>query len=160
MPSDDLQTAIQEAQTTLQQGGNALMPQDPLRFVLAGLSHLLGVLGRSTRRWERAVADVIAARDPVTDDDRAALIEAMENGAYRGMRIEAQRVVRTLDRRGAARIGLCLGGAYVLGALSVVALLVSGIISFERSRDIPGMICQDQSGGRVCAIWVTPPSRR
>jgi hypothetical protein len=116
MPSDDLQTAIQEAQATLQQGGNALMPHDPLRFVMAGLSHLLGVLGRSTRRWERAVADVIAARAPLTDDDRAGIHTAIEDGAFRGMKVEARRVIRTLDRRLAVLIGLSVAGAFVLGA--------------------------------------------
>jgi hypothetical protein len=88
------------------------------------------------------------------------MVNAMENGAYRGMRIEAQRVVRTLDRKQTGLIGLGFGSAYVLGALSVLALLISGTINFERSRDIPGMVCQDQSGGRVCVIWVTPPPKR
>jgi hypothetical protein len=150
MPSDDLQTAIQEAQTTLQQGGNTLMPHDPLRFVMAGLSHLLGVLGRTTRRWERAVADVIAARSPITENDRAAMRTAMEDGAYRAMRIEAQRVVRTLDRRQTAVIGLGFGGAYVLGVLSVLALLAFGVLR-EKTEDIPGLACgYSQQGQWVC----------
>lgn len=127
MPSDDLQTAILDAQATLARAGDAVLPRDPLRFLLAGLSAVLGVFGRSTRRWERAVADVIAARDPLTDNDRAAIWTAMEDGAFRGMKQEARRVVRTLDRRLMALIGLCCGGAFVLGALSVVALLVLGV---------------------------------
>jgi hypothetical protein len=150
MPSDDLQAAIQEAQTTLQQGGNALLPQDPLRFVMAGLYHVLGVLGRSIRRWERAVADVISARDPLTDNDRAALVEATENGAYRAMRIEAQRVVRTLDRKQTALIGLGFGGAYALGVLTVLALLAFGVLR-EKPEAIPGLACgYSQQGQWVC----------
>jgi hypothetical protein len=78
------------------------------------LSGVLGVFGRTTTRWERAVADVIAARNPLSDHDRAALkadlVEAVENGAFRGMRKEAQRMVRTFDRRLAAMFGVSVGG--------------------------------------------------
>jgi hypothetical protein len=124
IPSDELQDAIVAAQAGLMQACDAVgTGPDPVRLVLAGLSDTIGIFGKSIRRWERAVADVIAARKPVSDNDRAELVEAVETGAYNGMRKEAQRMLRTLDRRLAVRIGLGVGGAYVFGAVSVVAFL-------------------------------------
>jgi hypothetical protein len=86
------------------------------------------VFGRSITRWERAVQDVIDARDPLPEADRQALraelVTAVEDGAYRGMRKEAGRMVRTLDRRLAVQIGLSVGSAFVAGALSVLGVLV------------------------------------
>nr|WP_294516034.1 hypothetical protein [uncultured Rhodopila sp.] len=151
MPSDDLQAAIVSAQEDLARAGESpFLRSDPYRFITAALSAVLGVFGRSTRRWERAVADVIAARDPLTDNDRAALVEATENGAYRAMRIEAQRVVRTLDRKTMALIGLCCGGAYALGVLSVLALLAFGVLR-EKAEAIPGLSCgYSQQGQWFC----------
>lgn len=129
MPADDLRALIQSAQSDLAQAG--AMPalrKDPFRLILAALSGTLAVFGRSISRWEQAVADVIAARDPLPEEDRQALraelVAAVEDGAYRGMRKEAGRMVRTLDRRLATQIGLAIGGAFVAGALSVVAVLV------------------------------------
>jgi hypothetical protein len=125
MPSDDFQMAIKDAQTTLQQAGETLTPRDPQRLILAGLSHLLGVLGRSTTRWERAVADIIAARNPISNNTKAELITAVEDGAFRGMRKEAQRMLRTFDRRLSIMVALSVGGAFILGGLSAWALLAT-----------------------------------
>ena len=55
---------------------------------------------------------------------RAELVMAVEDGAYRGMRKEAGRMVRTLDRHLAVQIGLSVGSAFVAGALSVLGVLV------------------------------------
>jgi hypothetical protein len=155
MPSDDLQTAIQEAQATLQQAGEAAPKRDPLRLVLAGLSAVLGIFARSTRRWERAVADVIAARDPLTGEERATLradlAEAAEKGAYRGMRIEAQRVVRTLDRKQITLLGVTHGAALVIG------LLVGGVCVWSSEGPPLGMQCgYGKSGQWMC--WAPPPA--
>jgi hypothetical protein len=127
MPSDDLLTAIETAQKELAQASQTPhLRKDPIRFVLSGISATLGVLGRSTVRWERAVSDIITVvRKPVSDDERAALIEAVENGAYNGMRKEAQRMLRTFDRSQARNTGLAVGGAFVAGALATGALLAS-----------------------------------
>jgi hypothetical protein len=151
MPSDDLEAAIEKAQADLAEACRALpLKTDPIRLVLAADSSILSVFGRSIRRFERAVADVIAARDPLTDNDRAALVEATENGAYRAMRIEAQRVVRTLDRKTMALIGLGCGGAYLLGVLSVLALLAFGVLR-EKAEAIPGLSCgYSQQGQWFC----------
>ena len=129
IPADDLRDLIQSAQSDLALAADAdVLRRDPYRLILAGLSGILAVFGRSISRWERAVQDVIDARDPLPEADRqalrAALVAAVEDGAYRGMRKEAGRMVRTLDRRLAVQIGLSVGGAFVAGALSVLGILV------------------------------------
>jgi hypothetical protein len=124
VPSDELQAAIASAQVSLTQACEAAgTAQDPIRLILAGLSDTIGIFGKSIRRWERAVADVVAARE-LSDDDRSALTEATEKGAYNGMRKEAQRMIRTLDRRLMVSVGLGVGGAFVLGAVSAIAVLM------------------------------------
>ena len=129
MPADDLQDLIQATQLDFKQAIEAgSMPRDPYRFILAALSGTLSVFGRSISRWERAVQDVIDARDPLPEADRQALraelVTAVEDGAYRGMRKEARRMVRALDRRLAVQIGLSVGSAFVAGALSVLGVLI------------------------------------
>jgi hypothetical protein len=129
MPSDELQAAINEAQADLATAcASPLLRREPIRLVLACLSSVLGVFGRSTSRWERAVADVVAARNPLSEDERAALkvelVEAVENGAFRGMRKEAQRMVRASDRRLAAMFGISVGAAFIVGGLAAWALIV------------------------------------
>lgn len=124
MPSDELRAAIEAAQADLAQAADLpSMRKDPVRLVLMAISGTLGVLGRSTTRWERAVADVIAARDPMTEEDRAALIAAVEDGAYRGMRKEAQRMVRTLDSKLSVQIGLGAVAVAVVSVMATVAFL-------------------------------------
>lgn len=154
MASDDLQTAIVAAQNDLARAGDdPFLRGDPLRLVLTGLSAVLGVFGRSTRRWERAVADVLAARDPVTPNDRAAINQAVEDGAYKAIKQEVRRLTRTLDRKLAIQIGLAVGGALVVG-------LVVGL-DLERwaltHPDISNMHCADQPDhSRVCWFEVIP----
>lgn len=122
--SDDLRVLIQSAQADLALAAEVpSMRNEPFRLILAGLSGTLAVFGKSITRWERAVADVIAAHDPLTEEDRVAIIAATEEGAYRGVRQETKRMVRTLDRGTAVKVGLWVGGAYVLGAVSVVGFL-------------------------------------
>ncbi len=141
MPADDLRDLIQSAQSDLARAGEVpSMRKEPFRLILAALSGTLAVFGRSINRWERAVANVIAARNPLSEEDRIALmaelVQAVENGAFRGMRKEAQRMVRALDRRLATQIGFTVGGAYVLGALSVLALLlVAQLGPFSRQAE-------------------------
>jgi hypothetical protein len=57
------------------------------------------------------------------DDLRAELVEATEEGAYRGMRKEAARMVRTFDRNLAAMVGISVGGAFIVGGLCAWALI-------------------------------------
>lgn len=112
----------------------AELRRDPLRFVLVALSDTLGVLVKTTRRWEGAVGDVIAASRPLSQDERASLLREVVgaakdgalDGANTGMRAEARRMIRTLDRGLAVRIGLWVGGAYVAGALTVLGVLLAG----------------------------------
>ena len=126
-PTDDLIEAVAKVQADLTQAGmTGPMRRDPYRLLLGVQSAMLGVHLKNVHRWERAVADVIAARDPLPPEQRAALaaslVEATEQGAFQAMRKEAARMVRTLDRALMLRVALGVGGAYVAGALSVLAV--------------------------------------
>jgi hypothetical protein len=103
------------------------MRHDPYRHILTGLSDTIGVLPAMVRRWDAAVQDVIAARYPLTPEERAdlvcALVEATKDGAYEGTRKEAARMIRRLDRSLAIRMGLCVGGAFVAGCVLTVGVL-------------------------------------
>jgi hypothetical protein len=124
--SDDLAAAIAGAQAQLATACAAgPLRRDPYRFVLFGLSGALGVLLTTTKRWEKAVADVIAARSPLSPEERgalsAAIVEAAKEGARQAMRKEAAAVIRGFDRRLAARTGLAVAGAFILGSLATAA---------------------------------------
>jgi hypothetical protein len=155
MPSDDLQIAIREAQATLIQAGDGMPPRDPMRFLAAGLSHFLGVLGRTTRRGEKAVADIIEARSPLTVNDTAAITEAMEKGAYKAVKQEVNRLTRRMDWQQSRKIGLAVG-LLPLGALAIGVGLDRWVLTHP---DISGMICQDERGGRLCYLWASPPTQ-
>ena len=130
--ADELDAAVAGAQSklALAAAGKA-MRHDPYQHVLTGLSDTLGVLPTMVRRWDAAVEDVIAARHPLTLEERAdlasALVEATKDGAYEGTRKEAARMIRRLDRGLSVRIGLCVGGAFVAG----FTLAVGGLAYFS-----------------------------
>ena len=128
-PADDLAGMIEAAQADFAEAAASVpLRRDPYRGILAGLSVTLGIFGKSIARWEGAVADVIASRDPLPAEDRAALVRelvaATQQGAFEAMRVEANRMVRTLDQGLVVRIGLCIGGAFVLGAASVLGFIM------------------------------------
>ena len=125
-PVDELLEAVTATQADLALAASSpSLQRDPYRVLLAGLSGTLGVFRLSVSRWERAVAQVIAARDPLPPADRAALqaelTHATEAGAYRAMRAEAARVVRVLDFGLSVRIGLLAGVSLIVGAGGTVA---------------------------------------
>ena len=128
-PADDLAAAVAAVQADLA-ALSEMRPirNDPYRGLLLGLSGMAGLFLKNVTRWERAVADVIAARDPLPPEQRAALaaslVEATEQGAFQAMRKEAARMVRTLDRALMVRVALGISGAYVAGGLSVLAVFV------------------------------------
>ena len=158
LPADDLQAAIQAAQTDLAAAAEAgPVRRDPYRLILAALSGVLAVFDRSITRWERAVADVIAARDPLSANDRALLraemADAAQKGAYEGMRKEAQRMVRTLDRRLTTQIGLVVGAAFLLG------VGVGAWAAWLRTAAPPDLICGavlTATGQPICYTVVGP----
>ncbi len=126
--ADELEAAVAEAQAKLAEAGETPeMRRDPYRFALAGLSLTIGALPRTVRAWDEAVKDVIAARHPLTQKERAdlarALVEATKEGAYEGTRKEAARMIRRLDRNLAVRMGLYVGGAFVAGCVLTVGAL-------------------------------------
>ena len=128
-PEDELLASIRTAQIRLAQAAAAPeMRREPLQLILAALSSSLEVFGASSRRWDNAVADVVAARDPLPREEKEALVQelvaATRQGAYDAMRKEAARMVRVIDHGLFVRIGLAVGGAYVAGALSVWAFIL------------------------------------
>lgn len=111
----ELEAAVAEAQARLEHAAQtAAMRHDPYRSILTGLSAALGV-------FPKAVEAVVAARHPLTPEERAdlrrELSEATNDGAYQGMRKEAARMIRRLDRGLAIRIGFGVGGAFAAGCL-------------------------------------------
>jgi hypothetical protein len=156
IPSDELHDAIASAQAGLKQACDAVgTGQDPVRLVLAGLSDTIGIFGKSTRRWERAVGDIIAARNPLSENAKAELITAVEDGAFRGVRKEANRMIRTIDRRLSIEIGLSVAGALVIGSLV-------GFGSGRWMRSPPSeLACADQTdGSRICWMYTRLPTVR
>jgi len=123
-----LDASVAEAQAMLAQAAaSKAMRHDPYRHILTGLSDTIGVLPTMVRCWEQAVRDVIAARHPLSQEERAdlarALVEATKDGAYEGTRKEAARMIRRLDRNFAARMGLYVGAAFVAGCVLTVGAL-------------------------------------
>lgn len=155
VPTDELLIAIEEAQHDLAQASETpQLRKDPLRIVLSGISATLGVLGRSTKRWEKATSDVIASRSPLSNDVKAEIIDAVKDGAFRGMRNEANRMIRTLDRRLSIQIGLCVGVAFVIGSL-----LGFGSGWYVHSP-VSELACADQvNGSRACWMYTRLPTK-
>jgi hypothetical protein len=126
VPADELQALIETARADLAAAEESpFIRRDPYRLLLSATGDTLAVFGRSITRWERAVQDVIDAR-VLSDEDRAAIVTATEDGAYKAMRKEANRIVRTIDRRLATQIGLTAAGAFVAGAVAVLAVQFLG----------------------------------
>ncbi len=124
----ELEAAVAEAQAMLAEAGETPeMRRDPYRFALAGLSLTIGALPRTVRAWDEAVKDVIAARHPLTQEERTdlarAVVEATKDGAYEGTRKEAARMIRRLDHTVAVRMGLYVGAAFVAGCVLTVGAL-------------------------------------
>ncbi len=124
----ELEVAIAGAQAKLAEAAaSKAMRYDPYQHVLIGLSGTLGAFLKSIWRWEEATKAVIAARHPLTEEERAdlvlALVEATKEGAFEGTRKEAARMIRRLDHGLSVRIGLCVGGAFVAGSLLTLAAL-------------------------------------
>ncbi len=124
----ELEAAVAEAQAMLAEAGESPeMRRDPYRVALAGLSLTIGALPRTVRAWDEAVKDVIAARHPLSQEERTdlarAVVEATKEGAYEGTRKEAARMIRRLDHTVAVRMGLYVGAAFVAGCVLTVGAL-------------------------------------
>jgi hypothetical protein len=94
---------------------------------------------------ERATQRIENGGSGLDDGQVKALIYQTERAAERGVGLYAKRI-RSWHQAivaGAFVAGLCIGGI--------------GAWWWRPASDISGMTCQDQAGGRVCAIWVTPP---
>ena len=120
--ADEYEAAIVSAQDSLQRALGRVGPHgDETRLWLVAQSDALGALLKTTRRWERATAAVIEARDTFGEAERARTIRDFIVTAQESFTVEvrrrAERMVRSFDRRTIALIGGCIGGAFVGGLL-------------------------------------------
>ena len=116
----DLATTITAAQADLAAAcESGPFRHDPYRHILTGLSKALSAFGQGS-------ADVIAARNPLSLEERAGLVQeliaATERGATAGMRAEARRFIRVLDDKLLVRIIGAVCGAFGLGIVLTLAV--------------------------------------
>lgn len=120
--ADDFEAEIAAAQAALRRAAERVGPKgDESRVYLMALSDTVGVLLKTTRRWEQATAAVIEARDAFGEAERARTIRDFITAAHDSFTVEvrkrAERMVRAFDRRTMALIGGAIGGAFVAGLL-------------------------------------------
>ena len=108
----------------------------------------------------QAVAQAIlgaAEANQAAASDIARLVEAVKveasqivaNRAAEEMHQTARMILLRHNKWVAVWTGLA--GAALLGLGVLIGLLIAP------AKDVRGMTCQDQDGGRVCFMWVTPP---
>lgn len=130
--ADDFEAEIAAAQAALRRAAERVGPKgDESRVYLMALSDTVGVLFKTTRRWEQATAAVVEARDAFGEAERARTIRDFITAAHGSfvdeVRKRAERMVRAFDRRTTALIGGCIGGAFV-GGLLVGVLGLAGAL--------------------------------
>lgn len=161
--ADDLAASATEIQAAIAEvAETGPMRRDPFRLVLAILSMVVGYLLKTTRRWEHAVADVIAARQPMPPEAMEALIHRIvaasqagsREGAGAEMKLAARRLVWRLDRRLIGQIALAGTGLFVAGCvLTATALWQASAGPWSAAADIR----TDPATGRryaVVTVWV------
>ena len=130
--ADEYEAAISSAQDSLQRAAGRVGPHgDEARLWLVAQSDALGALLKTTRRWERATADVIEARDTFGEAERARTIRDFITAAHESFAAEvrkrAERMIRAFDRRTTALVACSIGGAFV-GGLMLGALALAGAL--------------------------------
>lgn len=132
--SDDDQRALADAKA-------CFATHDPFQGVV-------DFLDRTTNRIESSARTINAGSASTLNDDQVkALIYQTERAAERGVGMYAKRI--------ASWHQTIVGAAFVAG-------LFIGFIGawwWRPAADISGMTCQDDHGGRVCYMWVTPPQQ-
>ena len=135
--ADDMEASVATAQDMLAQASEVpAMRHDPFRLILGGLSAALGALVKTTRRWETATGNVVAAaagveaaRQPFPQDERDALVkavtEASREAVNRAARKEAGMMIRAFDRKVVMLVGAGGAGAFVLGSVLTLAVLAA-----------------------------------
>ncbi len=141
-----MEAAVADAQAMLAEAAESEpMRREPYRLIVQGFSVALGALVKTTRRWEGATSAVVEARQPFPQDERDALVrqvvEASKAAVREATRKEAGRMVRTLDRRQVARLGLGMGGAFMLGG----GLMLGGLVYLSAGPFNPT--------GQAAAAW-------
>ncbi len=83
-------------------------------------------------------------------------IQKLNKAASANLAQETVYAVRALAVRSFWRLlVICAGGLVLFGA----AMFVAGAY-WRPAPDIGGMKCQDEQGGRVCFVWVSPPAQQ
>lgn len=126
----DLNADIQAAQAELVQAGQApSIKRDPsLRLFLATQARVIGVLGSAVEHMRQPLADadlilieMAVSRSMTTIG--AEISAGVEKGAHSATRMEAARLIRSLDRSLAIRVSLAIGAAFVCGVIVTAAVL-------------------------------------
>ena len=130
--ADDFEAEVAAVQAALRTAADRMGPKgDESRLYLMAQSDTIGVMLKTTRRWERATTAVIEARDAFGEAERARTMRDFITVAQDSFTVEvrkrAERMVRGFDRRTIALIGGGIGGAFV-GGLLLGALGLAGTL--------------------------------
>ena len=122
-----------DAKARIQAAKAAIPAHDPHQDLLDAMAAAVNIVGD--------------AQAGLTNEQMKALTFQTERAAERGVGMYARRI-RSWHQA-------IVGGAFMTGLL----LGCAGAWRWHAAADISGMTCQDQTGGRVCYIWVTPPQQ-
>ena len=115
---------------------------DPYGEVVAALSDTLDVLAETA----------LLSTPGISAED----IRKLNKAASANLAQETVYAVRALAVRASWRLlAICAGGLVLFGA----AMFVAGGY-WRPAPDIGGMTCKDEQGGRVCFVWVSPPTQQ
>lgn len=98
--------------------------REPLSLILRALALSLCAQGKVADACDKAVVSVLADREAIPAEVYDRLAEVMSDAAFRAHRMEANRMVRTFDRRTASWVGLGTGAAFVAGAAASFGLML------------------------------------
>lgn len=98
--------------------------REPLSLILRALALSLCAQGKVAEACDSAASSMLADREAIPVEVYDRLAEVMNDAAFRAHRMEANRMVRTFDRRTASYVGLGTGAAFVAGATAACAVML------------------------------------
>lgn len=98
--------------------------REPLSLILRALALSLCAQGKVAEACDKASSSMLADREAIPAEVYDRLAEVMNDAAFRAHRMEANRMVRTFDRRTASRVGLGMGAAFVTGAAAACGVML------------------------------------
>jgi hypothetical protein len=135
---------VRAAQETLERHVARLaMTDDPVADTVAACAALVKV---SNRLVVDSATQMEQSRQPLSKADLKELLRGIVYQVNHALTVRAISLQRSV-----------IAGA----AAAAVALVAIGWLAcawWYPRADISGMVCQNQDGGRFCAVWVTPPS--